>query len=1365
MRTRPAINLNFNHASVEKLRGFAATLEQRFQDEQNLPITLRVLECLMYIRLNEAFLRYAILHKTTDMHIYKYAGDSEKHVLRAHNDMSFHIISYKDPDQAIKNYNEMIQVIEIKIDMLTATPDYARMFIRKIKDSDAGCMEVRLKDAMLFLTNPEIKTIDDVFLDFDIEQKKSGIDLQAWNTEVASFRHNFVKYFSDKLDNLVYSDGAQLTLEWKVIIPYFVKIYGFQENDFKPVDLFQNALITLKGRWCFLDFSDAETAKKYMQLICMSLPNKLSREVAEKAAVLLHSKTGLYQFRLTQEQALGLSQAMGKDLPFLDKELTAIAAELDAALIESNLHKVRELIALYPYMKNFPLVKGERLIHRALRMNDLDLIKFLVEELQVDINAQIYAVGQATHYLTPINMTCVLKTCDTEIFEYLLAKDADVNIPDNHGRTPLMNAVCLNREDKISLLVVHPQLNPNAVCERDNTALIYAVVTCSDKVVEQILAIPGVEINHKNKVYVSALWAAVVGNSLQKVRLLLSYEHIDYYAVNDCGVKVLHIAEANQYGEIASLLKKKMKKTREEARNHPDFIRYIYNLRKFPTDKLVDDFISDRIKLHFSPDKNKSVTKIEADYIHARRLWTDVVSDHYRKDQIYSETNKIKENVLNKLQAMGVQHPEDTYQKCLDYVRDNSVITVTFKAESMDKSNLTDFQILNAFERDNRGSYAYILKRKNLEASLFRAVDTKLKNEFLANDHARPRYGALRLLDRHSIVKETSRYGTSFVVLKDIVKYNALFIPGDSMGHWTSKGEAYVPCTVHHLEILLAQFPLTTLKGIVGKIQTGSLNGLNQERWTEVSGGYVEVLLPAIGILDKNQIEHIHIDSFDLTVSDETEKLFKRMGISISNTRSTPYVDLGRKFLNAVEHDNVEKVMKMLARYPSLINSTTKEDYSPLHHAVCFGSIKILKYFVSREMDFTENTPEDFSPLQLAVRYNQMTALKLIVYYLKRKTRKSLADLLNESTDLFTAMHIAVKENHEEMLRFLVENDANVNAADEKGWTPLHLACLCGHLNTVTYLIANDANVNAVKGDGCTPLHLAVMNNHAEIALYLLSCNADLLCKTNTGLRAHELLNNRVSDFNNCLIEKRKTVLAAVLQGDLRAVGVLGAENRGWLELPLNDKQFPAVFLAVDTGNLPLLKMLVEEFKVNINAQHDEVTAAHLAFHAKDVSSDMLQYLADHGADFDWIAKEDCTLYLAVTQGDIAKVNALLIAYKNASVEQYHACARSLKKALTLAESKRCFDIARAIAEVHLPIYLHKVRQRPQGHYKTNLPLFNVGLGCSSDEKIEAGDALAEHVKNGDAVVSSLFRNLGRYKTALSGGELGLISRGLGVRF
>jgi ankyrin repeat protein len=61
---------------------------------------------------------------------------------------------------------------------------------------------------------------------------------------------------------------------------------------------------------------------------------------------------------------------------------------------------------------------------------------------------------------------------------------------------------------------------------------------------------------------------------------------------------------------------------------------------------------------------------------------------------------------------------------------------------------------------------------------------------------------------------------------------------------------------------------------------------------------------------------------------------------------------------------------------------------------------------------------------------------------------------------------------------------ADVDA--QGGSTPLHSAAANGHLDVVKFLVAQQAEVNAKETDGWTPLHLAARYGYLDIVKFLV---------------------------------------------------------------------------------------------------------------------------------------------------------------------------------------------------------------------------------------------------------------------------------------
>ncbi|KAL8176766.1 UNVERIFIED_CONTAM: hypothetical protein K2H54_038427 [Gekko kuhli] len=85
------------------------------------------------------------------------------------------------------------------------------------------------------------------------------------------------------------------------------------------------------------------------------------------------------------------------------------------------------------------------------------------------------------------------------------------------------------------------------------------------------------------------------------------------------------------------------------------------------------------------------------------------------------------------------------------------------------------------------------------------------------------------------------------------------------------------------------------------------------------------------------------------------------------------------------------------------------------------------------------------------------------------------------NADGISALHqrsrkACIDENME-VVEFLVENGADVNQADNEGWTPLHVAASCGYIEIAQYLLDHGANIAAVNSDGDVPLDIAEADN------------------------------------------------------------------------------------------------------------------------------------------------------------------------------------------------------------------------------------------------------------------------------------------------
>jgi ankyrin repeat protein len=103
-----------------------------------------------------------------------------------------------------------------------------------------------------------------------------------------------------------------------------------------------------------------------------------------------------------------------------------------------------------------------------------------------------------------------------------------------------------------------------------------------------------------------------------------------------------------------------------------------------------------------------------------------------------------------------------------------------------------------------------------------------------------------------------------------------------------------------------------------------------------------------------------------------------------------------------------------------------------------------------------------------------------------------------------TALHMAARHGHIEILRILIGEGADTHAIGNlrrAGYTPFHEAVSWGQVHVVRYLLAVDDNadhwVEARVASGATPLILA--SRHLTITKLLIRKGADIQSKDNNG--------------------------------------------------------------------------------------------------------------------------------------------------------------------------------------------------------------------------------------------------------------------------
>jgi ankyrin repeat protein len=90
-----------------------------------------------------------------------------------------------------------------------------------------------------------------------------------------------------------------------------------------------------------------------------------------------------------------------------------------------------------------------------------------------------------------------------------------------------------------------------------------------------------------------------------------------------------------------------------------------------------------------------------------------------------------------------------------------------------------------------------------------------------------------------------------------------------------------------------------------------------------------------------------------------------------------------------------------------------------------------------------------------------------------------------------TALMLATREGHEDIVLLLLSQNVNINLTSASGRTALIYASDAGYINIVSYLLAKNADVNVQVNNGTTALLQASGRGYESIVMMLLDAGAD----------------------------------------------------------------------------------------------------------------------------------------------------------------------------------------------------------------------------------------------------------------------------------
>jgi len=120
-------------------------------------------------------------------------------------------------------------------------------------------------------------------------------------------------------------------------------------------------------------------------------------------------------------------------------------------------------------------------------VNGYNPLSIAVVKSNYKITKSLLEAGAYINYQTSDGCTSIFKSKDLEITKYLIANNADINIQNSIGETPLINAIITEKNINIISLLIAAKANINIKSDDGNTALHHSVLKSSPTIVELLI--------------------------------------------------------------------------------------------------------------------------------------------------------------------------------------------------------------------------------------------------------------------------------------------------------------------------------------------------------------------------------------------------------------------------------------------------------------------------------------------------------------------------------------------------------------------------------------------------------------------------------------------------------------------------------------------------------------------------------------------------------------------------------------------------------------------------------------------------------------------------------------------------------------
>ncbi|XP_064644495.1 protein TANC2-like isoform X5 [Lineus longissimus] len=288
-------------------------------------------------------------------------------------------------------------------------------------------------------------------------------------------------------------------------------------------------------------------------------------------------------------------------------------------------------------------------------------------------------------------------------------------------------------------------------------------------------------------------------------------------------------------------------------------------------------------------------------------------------------------------------------------------------------------------------------------------------------------------------------------------------------------------------------------------------------------------------------------------------------------------------------------MVALLLEFNAWVDGTGEDGKTALCYAAACGHMDIMHMLVSRRAKVTHTDTNGQCPLVLAALNGHLEAVKFLLQcdWTSRDSR------LNKNEALQQALVAAAASGHKHILEFLLNlqdlgsEGTAVNKVDSlHGETALTAACFNGHSDVIKMLLERQADIQHPNGKTVPPLLCAVKGGHWEVVDFMLNAGADIEQTDKHG---------------------RTSLMIAGSEGHIGVLELL--LSKGALSTAVDREGLSALCWACLKGHFMCVQTLIDRGSAIDHQDKNGRSPLDLAAFYGDAQ--VVQYLIDHGANIE----------------------------------------------------------------------------------------------------------------------------------------------------